>query len=120
MVKLPHGILEELRQDVIQRQRDEGEASCYVSVDPHSGGVTVLMLTQTPEETHLQQHDVKTLLNGVTTSNLVSTAGLNYLFNETASNRVKQPHRQYLFYFIECPFFILLLYTSSTHLRTSF
>ncbi len=48
-VKSPHGVLEQLRQDVVQRQRDEGEASCYVSVDSHSGRVTVLMLTQTPE-----------------------------------------------------------------------
>ena len=44
---LPHGVLEELRQNVIQRQRDEGKASRYVSVDPHSGRVTVLVLTQT-------------------------------------------------------------------------
>lgn len=56
MVRLPHGILEELRQDVIQRQWDEGEASCYVSVDPHSGRVTVLVLTQTPggQEKHMR------------------------------------------------------------------
>lgn len=52
---LPHGILEELRQDVIQRQWDEGEASSHVSVDPHSGGVTVLMLTQTPDK-HTRKH----------------------------------------------------------------
>lgn len=50
VVRVPHGILEELGQDVIQRQRDEGEASCYVPVDPHSGRVPVLVLTQTPEE----------------------------------------------------------------------
>lgn len=48
---VPHGIFEELGQDVVQRQRDEWEASCYVSVDPHSGGVTVLMLAQTSEKT---------------------------------------------------------------------
>lgn len=47
-MRLPHGVLEQLGQDVIQRQRDEGEASRYVSVDPHSGRVTVLVLTQTP------------------------------------------------------------------------
>ena len=50
VVKSPHGILEELGQDVIQRQRDEGEASCHMSIDPHSGRVPVLVLTQTPEE----------------------------------------------------------------------
>lgn len=48
VVKSPHGILEELGQDVIQRQRDEGESSCHVSVDPHSGRVPVLVLAQTP------------------------------------------------------------------------
>lgn len=53
----PHGILEELRQDVIQRQWDEGEASCYVSVDPHSGRVTVLVLTQTPGKVHPLLYD---------------------------------------------------------------
>lgn len=46
-IKLPHGIFEELGQDVIQRQRDEREASCHVSVNPHPGRVTVLVITQT-------------------------------------------------------------------------
>lgn len=50
-VRSPHGVLEELWQDVIQRQRDEGEASSNVSVDPHSGRVPVLVLAQTPGTT---------------------------------------------------------------------
>lgn len=50
VVSLPHGVLEELWQDVIQRQRDEREASCYVSVDPHPGRVTVLVLAETSIE----------------------------------------------------------------------
>lgn len=47
---LPHGVLEQLRQDVVQGQWDEWEAGCHMSVDPHPGGVPVLMLTETPEE----------------------------------------------------------------------
>lgn len=35
LIKLPHGILEEFGEDVIQRQRDEREASCHVPVNPH-------------------------------------------------------------------------------------
>lgn len=46
---LPHGVLQKLRQDIIQRQRDEREASCHVTVDSHSGRVSILMFTQTPE-----------------------------------------------------------------------
>lgn len=47
---LPHGVLEQLGQDVVQRQRDEREASRHVSVDPHSGGVAILVLAETPVE----------------------------------------------------------------------
>lgn len=49
--RLPHGVLEQLGQDVVQGQRDEGEAGRHVAVDPHPGGVPVLVLTETPEET---------------------------------------------------------------------
>lgn len=42
----PHGVLEKLGQDVIQRQRNEGETSCHVAVDPHSGRVAVLVFAQ--------------------------------------------------------------------------
>lgn len=47
---IPHGVLQELRQDVIQRQWDEREASSNVTVDPHPGGVSILVFTQTPGE----------------------------------------------------------------------
>lgn len=48
MTVLPHGVLEEFRQDIIQWQGDEGKASGNVAVDPHPGRVTILVLTQTP------------------------------------------------------------------------
>lgn len=35
--QLPHGVLEQLGQDVVQGQRDEGEAGGHVPVDPHPG-----------------------------------------------------------------------------------
>lgn len=50
MMALPHGVLEQLGQDVVQRQGDEREASRHVSIDPHSGGVAILVLAETPEE----------------------------------------------------------------------
>lgn len=54
----PHGVLEELWQDVIQRQRDEGEASCYVPVDPHPGRVAVLVFTETSGKIHPLLYDL--------------------------------------------------------------
>lgn len=43
---LPHGILEELRQDVVQRHRDEGETGGHVSIDADAGGIAILVFTQ--------------------------------------------------------------------------
>lgn len=35
--QLPHGVLEQLGQDVVQGQRDEGEAGSHMPIDPHPG-----------------------------------------------------------------------------------
>lgn len=43
---LPHGILEQLRQDIVQRHRDEGETGSHVAIDADPGGVAVLVFTQ--------------------------------------------------------------------------
>ena len=42
----PHGILEQLGQDVVQRHGDEGETGSHVAVDADPGGVAILVLTQ--------------------------------------------------------------------------
>ena len=42
----PHGILEQLGQDVVQRHRDEGESGSHMSIDADAGGIAVLVLTQ--------------------------------------------------------------------------
>lgn len=71
-MKVPHGVLQQLRQDVVQRQRDEREACGHVPVDSHSGGVSILMFTQTPEE-HVKN------FNRVPAARTVSTEGVTQI-----------------------------------------
>lgn len=42
----PHGVLEQLGQDVVQWHRDEGESSSHMSIDTDAGGIAILVLTQ--------------------------------------------------------------------------
>lgn len=42
----PHGILQQLGQDVVQGHGDEGESGSHVSIDADAGGVAILVLTQ--------------------------------------------------------------------------
>lgn len=42
----PHGILEKLRQDVVQWHRDEGETGSHMSIDADAGSIAILVLTQ--------------------------------------------------------------------------
>lgn len=46
-VSVPHGILQELRQDVVERHGDEWEAGRHMAIDAHTWGVAILVLTQT-------------------------------------------------------------------------
>ena len=47
-VTLPHGVLEQLGQDVVQGEGDEGEVGRHVAAAPHSGGAIALVLAHTP------------------------------------------------------------------------
>lgn len=51
---LPHGILEQLRQDVIQWHGDEGEAGSHVSIDADPRGIAILVLTQASVDIKVQ------------------------------------------------------------------
>lgn len=51
---LPHGILEQLRQDIIQRHGDEGKAGSHMSIDADSRGIAILVLTQASVDTKVQ------------------------------------------------------------------
>lgn len=42
----PHGVFEQLRQDVVQGHGDEGEPSSHMSIDADAGGIAILVLTQ--------------------------------------------------------------------------
>lgn len=46
----PHGILEQLGQDVVQRHRDEGKTGSHMSIDADSGGIAILVFTQASAE----------------------------------------------------------------------
>lgn len=43
---LPHGILEQLRQYIVQWHRDEGETGSHMSIDADTGGIAILVLTK--------------------------------------------------------------------------
>lgn len=43
---VPHGILQELRQDVVERHGDERETGRHMAIDAHAWGVAILVLTQ--------------------------------------------------------------------------
>lgn len=43
---LPHGVLQQLRQDVVQRQRNEGKAGRHMAVDANTWRIPILMLTE--------------------------------------------------------------------------
>lgn len=45
-MSVPHGVLQELRQDVVQRHGDEWEAGCHVAIDTNTWGVAILVLTE--------------------------------------------------------------------------
>lgn len=43
---LPHGVLQQLRQDVVQRQWNEGKAGRHMAVDANPWRIPILMLTE--------------------------------------------------------------------------
>lgn len=43
---LPHGVLQQLRQDVVQRQWNEGKAGRHMTVDANPWRIPILMLTE--------------------------------------------------------------------------
>lgn len=49
--QLPHGVLKQLGQNVIQRQRNERKAGRDMTVDSHTWRVPILMLTKPPLKT---------------------------------------------------------------------
>lgn len=51
---LPHGILEQLRQDIIQWHGDEGKTGSHMSIDADSRGIAILVLTQASVDTKVQ------------------------------------------------------------------
>lgn len=44
---LPHGVLQQLRQDVVQRQWNEGKAGRHMAIYANPWRIPILMLTET-------------------------------------------------------------------------
>lgn len=54
---LPHGVLQQLRQDVVQRQWNEGKAGRHMAINANPWRVPVLMLTE-PSEGNRGDQDI--------------------------------------------------------------
>lgn len=57
---LPHGVLQQLRQDVVQRQWNKGKAGRHMAVNANPWRVPVLMLTK-PSERNREDRSTFTL-----------------------------------------------------------